>query len=232
MTFLRNTVRVAVDDFGISEKANRHIIALLSVGTIDRVAVMTEGALTESDIQTLLNSGVALDIHLEIRNPFRSHRKLKDGIFNRLFSFCIGYFSGKTGVSSVEKQWNYQIQRFQKLFGRLPDGLNSHEHTHFFPPYCRILLKLARHYHIPYVRLGTKSSRETAPVSKILNWLRRKNIIAFQQSGLTTSDFMVSFDWLANSRDILTYPQTHTIELVFHPERDEEMKLLQHTSFS
>jgi predicted glycoside hydrolase/deacetylase ChbG (UPF0249 family) len=227
MTFLRNTIRVAVDDFGISEKANHHIITLVKAGVIDRVAVMTEGTLSKSDVQTLLHSGVALDIHLEIHNPFRSRRKLKDGILNRLSAFFLGYCSGKTSVAAVAKQWDAQIRQFQNLFGRSPDGLNSHEHTHFFPPYFKLLLRLAQQHNISYVRIGTESVPESAPVSRILNWLRRRNQKSLRESERTTSDLLVSFDWLTENRDILAYPQEKNIELIFHPERDEEMKLLE-----
>jgi len=218
---------ITLDDFGISDQANRHILELVRAGIIDRVAVMSQGLLPEAAIQKLLIAPVALDIHLEINNPFRSKRKLKDGTFNRVFLFFLAYFSGKNSVKQVTQQWEIQIQKFYSLFGRYPDGLNSHEHTHFFPPYFAALLQLATKYNISYIRIGTQSHREKPLVSRILNWLRTKNLPAFTQSGRKTSDFLISFDWLKSWSDLSKYPEESQIEIVFHPERDEEMAFLQ-----
>ncbi|MEI8103856.1 MAG: ChbG/HpnK family deacetylase [Candidatus Moraniibacteriota bacterium] len=218
---------VALDDFGISPQANRHILELVRAGIINRVAVMPQGLLPEVAIQQLLIAPVALDIHLEINNPFRSERKLKDGTLNRVFLFFLGYFSGKTSVKQVTQQWEAQIQKFYALFGRYPDGLNSHEHTHFFPPYFAVMIQLATKYNISYIRLGTQSHQEKPLVNRILNWLRTKNLPALAQSGRNTSDFLISFDWLSSWDGLNDYPEESQIEFIFHPEREDEMAFLQ-----
>lgn len=218
---------ITLDDFGISAQANHRILELAQTGIINRVAVMSQGLLPETAIQQLLTAPVALDIHLETNNPFRSERKLKDGTFNRVFLFFLAYFSGKNSVKQVAQQWEVQIQKFYSLFGRYPDGLNSHEHVHFFPPYFTVLLQLATKYDIPYIRLGTQSHQEKPLVNRILNWLRTRDLPKFTQSGRSTSDFLVSFDWLDSWDNLNNYPEESRIELVFHPERDEEMAFLQ-----
>ena len=220
-------ILLAVDDFGISPQANRRILELVRTGIIDRVAVMSQGLLPNIAVQQLLAAPIALDIHLEINNPFRSERKLKDGTFNRSFLFFLGYFLGKTSVKQVTEQWETQIQKFYSIFGRYPDGLNSHEHIHFFPPYFAAILQLATKYNISYIRLGTQSHKEKPLVNRILNRLRAKNLPAFTQSGQNTSDFLISFDWLNSWVDLKNYPEKSQIELIFHPEREEEMTFLQ-----
>lgn len=217
----------SLDDFGISQKANENILKLAQSGKIGRVSVMSHGAICPEDADSLLATGVELDVHVDLRNSVDFKRKLKDGIFGRAAVFISSYFSGKATPALIEEMWASQIEGFQKIFGKSPDGINSHEHAHFFPPYFRILLKLSKEYGIRRMRFGKKSYWGTAPVSWILNCLRIKNNRLFLESDLDSPDLVLSFDWLGSLDSLEKYLKNGSIEVIFHPERDEEMAFLE-----
>lgn len=215
------------DDFGISQKADERILKLAEAGVLDRVAVMTRGAATASSLERLAKSGVKIDLHAEIRDDIDPNRTLKAGAAGRILIFVKNFLFGENRVSRVAERWDAQIRDFQSIFGRYPDGLNSHEHTHFFPPYFRALLSLAKKYDIPFVRFGKKSFPGNTSVSRILNMLRVADRQEFSRSGLASSDIMISFDWIGSLEPLEKYPESTTIEILFHPERDEEMEFLE-----
>lgn len=120
------------DDFGISQKADERILKLAEAGVLDRVAVMTRGTATASSLERLAKSGVKIDLHAEIRDDIDPNRTLRAGAIGRILIFVKNFLFGENRVSRVAERWDAQIRDFQSTFGRYPDGLNSHEHTHFF----------------------------------------------------------------------------------------------------
>ncbi|KKQ80371.1 MAG: hypothetical protein UT03_C0026G0009, partial [Candidatus Moranbacteria bacterium GW2011_GWD2_38_7] len=49
----RERLLIAADDFGISSRANRNILYLVSLGKINRVGVMTRGIISPREIEQL-----------------------------------------------------------------------------------------------------------------------------------------------------------------------------------
>ena len=126
---IRGEVICSVDDFGKNQKTNRNILKLLEMGKVDRVSIMVKREVGENEIERLIASKAKLDIHLEIPQIQKKDRK---EIFGRSFSFLRNYLSKEGGLLEIRKEWTKQIEKFQQLFGRLPDGLSSHEYVHFF----------------------------------------------------------------------------------------------------
>ncbi|MFA6183807.1 MAG: ChbG/HpnK family deacetylase [Parcubacteria group bacterium] len=220
----------SVDDFGISAKANQNILKLARAGKIDRVSVMSHGVFSKEEIDQLLETKVRLDLHVDMRNDINPKRKLTDGAIRRGIFFGLNYFLGKTSVKFVEKQWESQINNFQKIFDVNPDGINSHEHVHFFSPYFEVIVRLSKKYGIRHVRFGKESNKERGLTNLILHCFRRRNDQMFLKSNLESSDFMVSFDWIKDFKNISDYSSDKKIEIIFHPERDEEMKFLENVN--
>ncbi len=224
-----NNIIISIDDFGISQKANDNFLALLKTGKIDRVAVMVNGKISKLEVEALLASDAKLDIHLDFQKEVKERRKLREGVLKRGVSFLAGYVLNSSEENRrVEKIWERQIKDFQKTFGKAPDGLNSHQHLHFFPAYFRIALGLAGKYQIGFIRLGKESPRKTSGVAVILDILRKIDIIEFRKTSFMTSDILVSFDWIKDFESFQkSIPYGKTVEIVFHPERDEEFVFLQ-----
>jgi predicted glycoside hydrolase/deacetylase ChbG (UPF0249 family) len=123
----------------------------------------------------------------------------------------------------VREDWEKQIEQFNETFGKYPDGINSHEHIHFFPPFFNIALDLQKKYTIPYIRFGNsiKMPRHTI-ISHILNILRIINKKKCGKDGCISSNFLVSLDWIKNVDTFMDSLPDGNIEIVCHPEVAED----------
>ena len=223
----RKNLIVSADDFGISRSANDNILALAETGKLDRVAVMADGAFSPEDIARLKKSGVKLDIHFDSTHSPSSARKLKESVLLRVLLFFSKNFPDILDAGLKKSQWEKQLEKFRSLFGRNPDGINSHHHIHFFPAYFKVAARLARENGIPFVRFGKKSLiRHNSKVYLILYWLRKMNLVNFRASRLESSDHMLSLDWPEDIRKTLARLPEGTTEIVCHPERLEEMDII------
>jgi predicted glycoside hydrolase/deacetylase ChbG (UPF0249 family) len=218
-----------VDDFGISPKANANMLRLLPLGIIDRIAVLIHGSITDEEAAKLLSSGVKLDIHLDRRDSIDPDRKLADGALRRIVVFLWNVLFGDMRPRVIEKRWEAQMELFRARFGSYPDGIDSHEHVHLFPPYFRVAVRIAKKYHATFIRFGAHSYMCRKPVSFILDVLKRVDRGTFRTSGIPSTDLLVSFDWIADYDAFLkSHSGEATVEIVFHPERDDEMAFLEH----
>jgi len=218
----------SADDFGKSEAASKNILALLDRKMLDRVSVMVNGQFSESEITKLSKSKVKLDIHLELPRDHIAHR----GLAIRSFLFIWRIIVGKTNPKKIEEEWDEQIKKFKEIFKRFPDGLNSHEHVHFFPPYFKIALKLCKKYKIPYIRFGKKgildNNSGVGTVLRIFNKLNKGLFLSYKLH-VTSYMFVVSLDWLKNPEKFLKAPPSGTVEIICHPEREEEYVRISNT---
>lgn len=210
---------ISADDFGKNEKINKNIIELIHLGKIDRVEVFAWGDFSLSQINQLKKSGVKLDLHLT-GSDFKNERT---GVLIRLFIFLTRLL-GASSPQKIEKEWQDQIKKFQKLFGRNPDGLSSHEHIHYFPIYFRIATRLARKNGIDFIRYGRRGTlAKNNFISLVLNSLSSFTLL----SKLDTTDYLLSLDWLEKKKPLLDFvPKEGTTELVCHFDRDDEYVII------
>lgn len=224
---------ISLDDFGSSFVANTKILKITYAGKADRVSIMANGKFTKKEVESLLISGVKLDIHLDVNVSVEKGRKLKKRVLGRVLLFFKNYISGKASPEKIRLLWEKQIRDFRNEFGRNPDGLNSHEHIHFFPPYFKIAVEVAKKYDMRYIRLGRKDYNCLKPISFILNILRKFDRKYFLNSGLFSSNFVVSSDWVNNFdfEKCKKNPfELKGAEIIFHPEREEEFLFLKNSN--
>jgi predicted glycoside hydrolase/deacetylase ChbG (UPF0249 family) len=228
---MERKIYFSADDFGISKLANVNILKVLRRGKLDRVAVMISENLSPDEVNELKESGAKLDIHLHLvpkgSDYWRGNRLMRESAAKRLVLFLMNYMTGKFGTQKVALQWTVQIEQFREIFGKNPDGIGSHEYIHYFPPYLKETAKLAHKYEIPFFRFGLSDSQSHSFVSRAINYLRKygkEHVIA---SDLTTTDHMESFDWYDNLLFLDKLPPNSSAEVVFHPEREEEMTFLE-----
>jgi chitin disaccharide deacetylase len=233
MKKIRENLIISAGDFGRSPEANANILSLAKSGKLDRVSVMITRNFSPEEVIELLQTGANIDLHLDLPSSARIYgRGRKTNTFRGSFLFLLKYFLRQITPVKMESEWNDQLQKFQEIFGRKPDGINSHQHIHFFPVYFKVILRLAQEYKIGFVRFGKSGLLDSNNSTyKILCRLRKKNERPFAASNLNSSDFMASLDW--------THPRTKNfdhflenlpegqIELVCHPERKEEFELIQ-----
>jgi predicted glycoside hydrolase/deacetylase ChbG (UPF0249 family) len=224
---LRERLVVTADDFGVRETAAA-ILPLAQAGQVDRVAVLVRSC-TPADARALLATGVKIDIHLDLIRLLRRGETPGDATMCRVFRFLLRFCSGSLRSAAVAAEWRSQMNRFQELFGRLPDGVNSHEHVHYFPTLFPIILTLAGEYRIPYLRFGgegTLPSFHRSHIGRLLHFLIRMNRTRFRSSALASTEYLLSLDWLLRAgTETLSLPQGSTsVELVVHPERLAEAR--------
>lgn len=223
----RKNLVVTADDFGISPVANENILLLAEAGKLDRVAVMTNGSWSKNEIERLEKTGVKLDIHLDLSESIPAKRKLTGGVVFRGLKFLVKYAANHAGRNLQEIRWEKQFEKFKKIFGRYPDGINSHQHIHFFPAYFKMIRRLAEKHKIGFVRFGKKGLiKSKSNVYRILNPLRRLDAKNFSASGLDSTDYMVSLDWVSDTKRLLKSLVDNQIEIVCHPERPDEFELM------
>lgn len=223
----RKKIIVAADDFGISKVANKKIMELVESKKIDRVAIMTDGNISQEEINKLLHSGVKLDVHLNITEKFNGPRKLEEGIIKRATLFLVRYIGGQVSASIAEKDWENQIKKFKEIIGKYPDGINSHHHIHYYPGYFKASVELARKYQINFMRCGKKGFLGNLNgVKQILSAFRRKDASYLIKNNIDSSDYLASFDWIKKIDEFLNNLPKETVEITFHPEREEEYKFI------
>jgi predicted glycoside hydrolase/deacetylase ChbG (UPF0249 family) len=213
---------ISADDFGRGPKANRNILSLAQAGKIDRVAILVNRHFSEKEIDDLVRSRVKIDLHFDYRVVHENR-----GNIMRSSLFLLKHYTGWISSRKVSKIWEDQMEKFIEIFKRKPDGLNSHQHIHFFPPYFRIVLKLGKKYQIPYIRFGKKGFiKSHSYVYYNLSYLWKKNLKEFVDFQFASSDFLVSFDWARDfSGSLENLPEGKT-ELITHPERDAEYEAI------
>ncbi len=218
---------VTADDYGIRQTAEP-ILRLVHEGKVDRVAVLIH-YVSLDQAKALLASGVKIDLHLELIGVLKSGDKVHESAFLRGINFFMRYMTGLLTNKQVEIEWRDQISRFRELFGRLPDGLNSHEHLHFFPAFSRIFVALIKEYGIGYARFSTKGmllAQDFTLIGKILHFLWPYTARLYRGQTFETSDYLVSLDWLSDFDAFSRELPTGTVELVVHLEREEDYRTL------
>jgi predicted glycoside hydrolase/deacetylase ChbG (UPF0249 family) len=222
----RQNILLTADDFGKSKLANQNILKLAKAGKLSRVSLMSEGDFTAGEIEELVSCGVKLDLHLELDWQKKRRKKLKDNTLKQGIIFLANHIRAGQRKKTKEN-WKRQIEKFQEIVGRSPDGLNSHEYVHFFPTYFKIVLELAEYFKIPFVRFGKKGfqGRKTF-VHLILNNLGRWDKKYFFASRLDSSDYFTSLDWIKNLNEFFKNLPEGKIEIACHPEREEEFELI------
>lgn len=222
--YAREKLIISADDFGKSRIANENILSLARTSRIDRVAVLIDGDIKDLEATELSVSGIKIDLHLNLKK-FKAQPNEPRSVFKRGALFLWYYFLKNN--TNIEEEWEAQMEKFIRVFGRKPDGLNSHQYIHFFPPYFAATLKLAATHEILYFRFGKIGiSKNMNYVSAILRWLRQRNVSKFRKFSLDSSDFLASYDWIRDFPHFLKELPPGKTELVFHPERADEFEII------
>ncbi len=215
---------ITFDDFGLSPKTNRNILTLVSVLPRTRVAVLMNGNFSQDEKEQLIASKAVLDIHLDrdthLNIPSKGSFVLR----------IVGFLHSRKQPKEVADIWRQQLEAFERAFGKYPEAITTHEHVHFFPSYFQKLLAVAKEAGVSDIRLAQHSSRSYTPIALILNILRRVNRESFRKSGLRTTEYLLSWDWLASlahpQKEIAHYLRLGSTEVIFHLEHDEEFVFL------
>ena len=190
-------LKIIADDLGLHKSINDGIIFLLKNGKIDGASLMANGEEFEdavrqcSDIQ-YLNIGVHLNLVEQSslitgKSMPRNHRV-----------FFIRYAMGLVNKNYIHKELKAQIERVVQA-GITPDFINGNQHLHLLPGIMDIVIKLAKEYRIPYIRIVNEpiSLREGKLFRQVqlmfLNFLSKLAEGKIRKAGLICNDYFIGF---------------------------------------
>jgi predicted glycoside hydrolase/deacetylase ChbG (UPF0249 family) len=135
------------------------------------------------------------------------------------------FVSGEYTKRKVGFLWRKQLKDFEKILKRLPDGVNSDEHVHLYPPFFEIAARIAKEKGIPYIRLG----EQMVPMTGLVRgWfygvVHRKNLATLKREGLTTSAALASLDKGLDERGLLHYPEN--TEVILHADIPDNLHFI------
>lgn len=225
--YMKHELIIAADDYGIRE-ASVPILALAQTGFLDRVAVLVR-FVTQEEVELLRATNVQIDIHLELTRLLGRGEYEGDSFLRRSGNFFWHLVRGDLSRENIRREWMEQIEVFHKKFGRLPDGLNSHEHVHFFPFFFPIFLEVADQYDIRYVRNGRPVrffGIRFSFVYGILSCLWWMHHSFSRRTKKSEISYLVSGDWIEDPKQFLKHCPDGKTEVVVHPERPREVELV------
>ncbi len=150
---------VVADDYGLSAKVNKAILTAADKGEIEYVSVLANFA-TKKDIRQLKRHirKVKISLHanfIEGRPISRKHSVNtlidKSGYFYPLPIYLIRLLLGLIDTSQLEKELISQIQVLKRQRVQIYH-LDSHQHTHVFPPIWKIFVTQSTKWNIKFIR--------------------------------------------------------------------------------
>jgi len=212
---------VNADDLGRDEAATRAILEAFGAGLISNASIMANMAGYASACEMALEAGLAdrVSVHLNLTQgtpltvPIRSVARFCDeaGDFRR--SAGVSWYLARADVVAVEMELDAQVRAVLDA-GIKPNQLDSHHGSHTHWPIGAIVIRLAKRYQVPAVRLirncGPSSSGLTRVYKRLFN-------ARLERAGLAR------VTWFGSAPDVMTIRSPMgTAELMVHPEFDPE----------
>ncbi len=199
--------KIIADDLGLHESVNDGIIFLLKESKINGASLMANGKTFDhavrkcSEVQ-LPNIGIHLVLveekpvskvsevrSLVDKNGFlhRNHRK-----------FFIRYILKLINKNEIDMEMRAQVVKCIQA-GIKPTFINSHQHLHLLPGVTDMVIKLAKEFNIPYIRivnepisLGRGKLFRQAQLL-LLNFLSKLAKNKIRKAGLECNNFFIGF---------------------------------------
>lgn len=158
--YTKKYVIINADDLGLCSSTNKAIFDSYTKGILTSASILTtcpgflEAVKTAKKYPKL---GIGVHLSLTLGTPILPPQKIPalvtsenifHGSFTRLF-----FLRSRHSLAQIENEFSAQIEKALKA--KLPiDHLNSQSHVHMIPSIFPIVMRLAKKYHIPYVRLS------------------------------------------------------------------------------
>lgn len=131
---------VNADDFGLSAGVNRGIIECAERGIVTSASLMVRWpAAAEAAAYAKKNHAISVGLHVDL-----GEWVLRNGEWELLYKVV-----DTDDASAVRNEIHRQVAEFQRLVGRDPSHLDSHQHAHRNEPARSIMLNLARELGVP-----------------------------------------------------------------------------------
>jgi len=232
---------INADDFGMGTDKSRGIILLAQMKKINSVSVCVNSIEPDSAIlrnsKKLLNCALGLHVNLSEGKALSNERDyvlapLK--VFRRAEQSL--YYEKMLSASAIEMEIRAQLKRFQDIFSKSPNHLDSHQHFAYLSPTAFLaLLSVSNEYKIPIrsPRAFLKKARleqflerikerygivlpmsTTITIKKLNSLIERYGLIS------RTDDCLIDFDFCTfNTKHGFynMYNRTGSLEILCHP---------------
>ena len=237
---------VNADDFGFTRGVNAGIVRAFSVGILTSTTIMANGPAFGDAVELALNNpALSVGCHLALVGgrpiaPPQTVPSLIDAAGNMpatLGHLLIKLVARRVQIKDIEREFQSQIERILAV-GIKPTHLDTHKHTHIYPPVMTALARVAREFDIKRVRNpfeGIRNARtgQLARGRRMIYLKQRATSVAIlpaipqfrrlvRQHGLRTPDHFrgVSLTGILESsaiQDIMRSLPDGTTELMCHP---------------
>ncbi|HWL04856.1 MAG TPA: ChbG/HpnK family deacetylase [Xanthobacteraceae bacterium] len=143
MTDMPRRIWLCADDYGIAPGVNAAIRDLTAQGRLNATSAMVVAPSLDAEAaQALaaLNAGakqIAIGLHLTMTAPFRplsqGFAPLDEGAFLPIGAMLLRGLARRLDPVTAAREIDAQLAAFAKLFGRMPDFIDGHQHVHLLP---------------------------------------------------------------------------------------------------
>lgn len=158
---------IIADDYGLSPEVNKVIRNSIRDGKVQAVSILPN-MVPEKELLLLKKyaNKIKFSIHINliegkpVSNPGDVKSLVdKNGNLYSLYKFLARLLMGRVDIKEIKTEILAQFDRLEKL-GIKFDQLDSHQHTHAFPPIDRVVSKIAQSKQISNIRsLGSIKRR-------------------------------------------------------------------------
>ena len=131
---------LCADDFGLTHGIAEGILNLASIGTIGATSIMIESLILPKYSSRLDYCNIQKGLHFNLTEELiKSGFSMKDLLIHISIS--------KEIQNEVVKRLKEQLQKFEDVFGQIPDFIDGHRHIHVFPTIrCLFLNEIKERY--------------------------------------------------------------------------------------
>jgi len=146
---------INADDYGRSPGVSRGILRAHQEGIVTSTTVMVNQPDVESQLAEALNCpklGLGLHLVFSAWRPILPPEAIpslvdSDGLF--LSQHELWARAEEVSPAHLHAEFRAQMERFQRLAGRLPDHVDCHHFVHLYPPFFQVYAELAAEFHTP-----------------------------------------------------------------------------------
>lgn len=183
---------INIDDVGFSTGINNAARECYTAGVITGVSVVACGEKFTEAASMLHSIGKnEAGVHLTLtgdftpctKNPLDVKTLVEEGVFPKNYlGFSRRYAKKKINPNEIYLELVNQVKRV-KGSGLEITHLDSHEHIHMFPEVLNAVVRLAKEFNVPYVRLPLECSCVAKKKFSIKDFMRHLALQAFALKG-------------------------------------------------
>lgn len=130
---------VNADDFGRSAAINRGIMRASEQGIVTSASLMVRWPEAEAAAQLARERGLAVGLHFDL-----GEWEYREGAWHAVYEVL-----DSETPDSIERELANQLERFERLVGRGPTHLDSHQHVHRDKPARGVVVRAGKRLGVP-----------------------------------------------------------------------------------